>query len=522
MKYDTVVIGSGASGLCSALALGRHGQRVALVEQAPQLAPLLRRFHRDGWWCDPALHYVGGLAPSGPLSVMFRYLGVDQLIQALPLDPDGYDVLHADPAEPIPFPVGPDRVRETLIRHYPRSRQAITAYVDKVQAVHRESPFLSFEQRPSALAEKAFAFGESLSSFLSAHGAEPALQNMLSGYGFCLCGMNGHECPMMVHAMVLGSYYFSAHALVDGGDEIVNAFERRLVEVGVDIFPDQRAAGLEVGDDRRLHGVRLDAGERLECEACVCTIHPHLLPELLPPRSIRRSFLTRIRSMDNTSGLFAVYLGVDDPPDEFRRSNSYFIGDASDRSSGGTGYAVMACGEETTGLGPKSLCLMRTYPSPSRRLQPARTSATAKAHGSYDRARPDAPSTSAATQHGYNSDGRWSRDAAYEESKQRTTENMVEVLYRQFPQLRGRCRVLDAATPSTYESYTGTVGGSAYGLKRSIYHAGLGARTPLKGLYLAGQSVLAPGLMGVLISGLLAVSNVVGHDTVWNELQKCR
>lgn len=82
--------------------------------------------------------------------------------------------------------------------------------------------------------------------------------------------------------------------------------------------------------------------------------------------------------------------------------------------------------------------------------------------------------------------------------------------------------MLDAATPSTFESYTGTVAGAAYGLKHSTNQWGLQATTPIKDLYLAGQSVLAPGLLGAMISSLLAVSHILGHETVWNEIRKCR
>ncbi len=555
MKYDTIVIGSGVSGMCTALALAHHGQRVALVEQGKQLAPLLRRFKRDGWWCDPGLHYVGGMLPSGPLSVMFRYLGLDELVQPVPLDRDAYDIIQVNGVEPIGtshtrggahglktratlqirLPVGPDRVRETLIRHYPASRQAIKAYVDQVEMIHRETPFLNFEHPTGGLSDTIRAHGESLTDFLAAHGAQGDLQEMLSLYGYCLYGMMGDECPMLVHAMVVGSYFFSAHIFDRGGNEIVDAFERRLVEAGVDIYRGLCATSLEVDHDRHVSGVGVASGtvldspgsasrdisrsdtraspvaacqgrvdramadgeERLECDACVSTIHPHLLLDLLPPESVRRSFVTRVRGLENTEGQFAVFLAVNDLPAKFRRSNFYCLGGESALTLESTGFAVMACGGDRAGPGRKALCLIR--PSAVADRFP-----TGVRHGLRTRA----PS--------------WSRNEAYEELKQRMIEHSVEALCHHFPGLRGKCQVLDAATPCTYESYTRTVGGSAYGLKRSVGLTTLGTRTPLKGLYLAGQSVLAPGLLGVMTSGLLAVSNILGHQTVWDELRKCR
>ncbi|MFQ5589534.1 MAG: phytoene desaturase family protein [Phycisphaerae bacterium] len=506
MTYDTVVIGSGASGMCTALALARHGQRVALVEQDDELAPLLRRFCRDGWWCDPGLHYVGGLSPSGPLAVIFRYLALDTLVEPLPLDRDAYDIVQVGDAEPIRFPVGPLRVQETLIRHYPRSERAIKAYLDAVQAVHRETPFLGFDHPASLLRSHMHTPTESLATSLATYGAEEALQDMLSEYGFCLYGMHGDECPMMVHAMVLGSFFFSAHTFARGGDEVVDAFKRRINEAGAAIYSGQRASRLVVDRHRRVCGVQLDGGGQLRCEACVCTVHPHRLAELLPAQSIRKSFMTRVRWQENTPGLFTVYLGLDDTPKELGRSNRYFIDAPCEPAGARAIYVVPACGDGGNGLEPKSLAVIS--------VQSAGSGVGKSMRGGCGAADAGVPTNHVG--------GAWARDKTYEYMKHRATEKTVEAFYLRFPELRGKCRVLDSATPCTYESYTGTVGGSAYGMKQSVAQAGLMARTPLSGLYLAGQSVLAPGLLGVLISGLLAVSEILGAETVWEGLQKCR
>ena len=77
-----------------------------------------------------------------------------------------------------------------------------------------------------------------------------------------------------------------------------------------------------------------------------------------------------------------------------------------------------------------------------------------------------------------------------------------------------------AATPYTFERYTGTPGGSMYGIKQSVNQIKLNSVTQIKGLYLAGQSILMPGVMGGAVSGLLGVSNIVGIEDVWREVKK--
>ncbi len=498
MKYDTVVIGSGASGLCAALALARHGQRVALVERCARLTPLLRRFNREGWWCDAGLHHAGGLHPTGPLSVLLRYLGVGDAIRTVPMNPDGYDIIHTGDGEPVRLPVGIGRVEETLVRHYPRSRRAVRAYLERIKAIHSQSAFLHFGLSDGVSpARETFSPHESLADFLTAHDAEPALHHMLSRYGHFIYGANGIECPMTMHAMVLGSFYFSAHALARGGDEIVDAFERGLDQAGADVLCGRAVVGLEVDEHRQLRGVRLSSDEVLECRTCVCTIHPKLLPALVEPGIIRPSYLARIEEADNTFGPMGVFLASEKPPAELERSNAFFVGGEANLDSADAGFAALnwgtGGGQWGTGddqAGRKSLCLMRTCPPTL--FQPDRT-----AKREY-------------------------HDEAYEQLKCAETERLVEAFYRRYPDQRGRCRVLDAATPCTFASYTSTVAGSAYGLKHSVRQVSLEARTPVKDLYLAGQSVLTPGLMGVMISALLAVSRIIGAETVLGGLRKCR
>lgn len=58
-------------------------------------------------------------------------------------------------------------------------------------------------------------------------------------------------------------------------------------------------------------------------------------------------------------------------------------------------------------------------------------------------------------------------------------------------------------------------GGSAYGIQRSssqMLSAALLNRTAVKGLYLAGQNVLAPGIIGAIMGSFSTVKLIVGAE----------
>jgi len=76
-------------------------------------------------------------------------------------------------------------------------------------------------------------------------------------------------------------------------------------------------------------------------------------------------------------------------------------------------------------------------------------------------------------------------------------------------------KILDAYTPLTMRDWVNAPGGSAYGVQRSagqMLATALLNRTSVKGLYLAGQSVMAPGIIGTIMGSFSTVKLLLGQD----------
>jgi len=508
LKYDCVVIGSGVSGLASAVILARHGRKVALVEREDRIGPLLRRRERGGVWCDGGFHYIGGLCPQGGFAGLLRYLGILDHLELLEMHPDGFDVIRFPGRPALRIPIGLDRVREALCERFPESRDAAGAYIGRLERIYRTTPFSSLEVNVGEFA-RGEAFHENLAAFLREAGAREEFIGALDRYGHGLHGARAHEASLHAHTMVVGSYYFGAHMVRGGGESLIRAFKKRLREESVDVFCGRPAVGFRVGDRRRLLGVEVadPAGrdrETLECDVCVSTIDPNLLARILPRESIRPAFFRRVERLEETFSPFVIHLDAPSVPPALHRSNHYRF-DLHDDSF--DSLVVMAADPSADDSGRRSLCLIRkawdndgdrcgTCAGPGRRL--CEDSAAAE-RDAEEVMRP-----------------------ACEAFKEQATEEALERMEEMFPELKGRYRRVATLSGCRRERYLGTWQGSIYGCKQSAGDASLGPLGPLRGLYIAGQSVNAPGVMGAIISAFLAAMQIVDRQTLWSEVQACR
>lgn len=105
---------------------------------------------------------------------------------------------------------------------------------------------------------------------------------------------------------------------------------------------------------------------------------------------------------------------------------------------------------------------------------------------------------------------RWKhRGAEYEALKQKFTTRLLDELQRQVPQVVGHIEHAELSTPVTTRHFTNYEQGEIYGIAatpaRHMLRA-LGARTPVKNLFLTGQDAATLGIVGALYGGVICAS----------------
>lgn len=489
MTYDVVVVGGGCSGMSAAIALARFGHRVLLVENDRRLGPVLRGFERQGVHFDTGFHYVGGLGKGEILDTLFRFLGLSRHLNPYPFQPDGFDLCRFERlGRELAMPYGGELFQGLLGVAFPGAQERVAEYLEEVQGVFNSSPFLNL-QLPAAVDDLlSFTDGPTLLGRLTTLTPDKVLQTMLA-LPCLLYGVSPAESSFANHALVAGSYLSSVHGLHGGGRALVTAFERELAAAGVDVACGSAVASILTAD-RAVSGVTLADGRRFSASHCLFTGHPALLPDLLPAGALRPAFCKRLKQYPETPAAFMLFGVLQEPVPLFEGRNVFL--------TRATAPGELLGGEDAT-----------VYLAGGDRLPDGRRAFTAMGTASFADYEPWQDSFTGC------------RPPAYEAHKSRMAQAMLERICSACPELDGRLRILDAATPLTMRDWAASPKGSLYGIRHTAEHFPMLPMTKIKGLLMAGQSVLLPGVLGAMVSAMVTCSLMVGLEPLRKELRQC-
>ncbi|WP_040368277.1 phytoene desaturase family protein [Paucidesulfovibrio longus] len=489
MRYEAVVVGGGISGMTSALILARRGMRVALVERDHRLAPVLRGFRRNGLRFDTGLHYTGGLGPNGPLLRYFLHLGILPGLELKPYPEDGFDELRfRDTGLAFLQPFGRERFEEALNRSFPGNGDAIKAYFQELDREWADSPYLnperSFPDEPLSLAHDE----RSLLGFLDRLTRDDALKAVLSAHSI-LYGVPPERALLRVHAQVAGSYLHAVHGISGGGLALTRRYEERIAEHDVALFLGRQARRLCFDSAGNLAGLRLDNGEELYTARCVFTAPPASLPGMTPETVFRPGYRKRMRGLRNCHSSAMLFGRLRRTPDALRRRNIL----------------------EFPTSDPRTM-----YPAPGRLDDSPVFLGRAGEQGEMTAmiCVPEEVREEWLTESGR-------RTKEYSHYKEGLRTRFLDILVRRFPEVAETLEPMDFATPLTFRDFGCLPRGGIYGAEHAAGQYPVLPMTKVEGLVLAGQSVIAPGVLGAVISAYVACGILVGRETLRKEVLAC-
>jgi all-trans-retinol 13,14-reductase len=478
--------------MTAALIMAKKGYRTALLEASHKTAPTIRGFTRHGLFFDTGFHYTGGLNEGEPLDIFFRFLGLSGKFEKYPLNENGFDTFRClNPPFEFCFPSGYDRIRERLREAFPEDAQAIDGYLQEVRRTYHSQLYIDLSVSADH-AGPALAGGQSLREFLDGATDNELLKCVLSMH--CLLhGVMPREVSFMSHACVAGSYYESASGIKGGGLRLSEAFDACLRESGVDLFCGTEVSEIFLSEDRSVKGLRFADGRTLDCEICISTVHPLQLLSLVPASAFRPIYRKRLEALEDTCSAVIVYAESDQTLESLDRNNILlfpvprFPDTESDGPVEEKPFFIAHAPQERHGSTGDGCIIICPVPNMGSDRAPAGLLC-------------DDPE-------------------AYRVYKERVSTSILAHIESSCPEFRGRITRVECATPLTLKKYTHSPVGSIYGVKHRVDQQNPFPVTKIKNLFLAGQAITAPGILGAVVSGFLACGSLLGHDKLREELK---
>lgn len=509
-KWDAIVIGSGMGGLTAAGLLAKVARmKVLVLEKHSERGGLTHTFRRDGASWDVGLHYVGNLQEGTVERRLLDFLSGGALRwNRMPDDFERFIY----PGLDFAVPSDPLRYEGQLIERFSDEAEAIRDYFRDLRSVARWSTFGIQEQMmPGPLAFLLAQYRrlgsaratQTTGAYLERHFRSPQLKALLaSQWGDY--GLPPSESAFAIHALVVGSYLRGAWFPEGGAGRIARTFEQgieassgsiRVCEEATAILTSGGCAvGVKAIDRRGIEPVEVTYRAPVVISNVGAQItYQRLLPtdgEIGLQTAKARAFIDTLKG--GTSAV-TLYLRLKAPVSTLGiKGENYWINATLDHDDVDADTAMVLAGK------PRHIYL--SFPSAKSGDDRFHTAEI------ITMLRPDAFDA----WHGSVSGGR-GRD--YADLKQRVAQGLLRLADTAIPGFSALVAYSELSTPLTVEHYTSHPAGRFYGLPSSparYRSSPLAARTPIPGLYLSGSDVASLGIVGAMMGGVAAASNVLG------------
>ncbi len=463
MAESIIIIGSGLGGLAAGIYGQANGYQTRIFEMHTVPGGQCTSWKREGFTFDGCIHHLFGCAPGSPIYGLWEELGAmprelvktDDCVSAL--SPEGKlfrDYYDIDKLEAHLLELAPADAK--VIKDYIRGIKVFTGK-DVMGELMLGSTAAKLKSLPALLPKMKWfkptmrKFGERFS--------DPFLKR-----AFPLLVYSAPAVPLFIH-LLRHAYGIcdSVQWPVGGALRFALSIEKRYRSLGGEVQHDAKVEKILV-ENNRAAGVRLADGSEHRADIVISNADGRkTIMELLDGKYINE----KIRAY------------CAEPPDETNWSAHVFLGVNRDLSAEPSAL-VMLLDEPATIAGHECRSLeMQIYGFDRTMAPPGKGVIKVELVSKYSR---------------------WKEMAAdkqrYEEEKQRVTEQVLDILERRFPGIKGQVEAIDVPTQLTWERYMGGTHGFANFPNRKA--------TIWSGLSGAGGDMTLPGLDGFYFVGVWA------------------
>jgi len=518
MKQRVIIIGSGLGGLLCGNLLSREGFQVTVLEKHRKPGGCLQNFRRDIFTFDTGMHYLPAMAPGQPLHRYWKYFGLTDHLDLLPMDEDGFDrICFTSPGQPgdfmeFPFARGFDNFRERLLQWFPDAGQAMKQYTGQLQNIADSHPLYNLEM-PASGASKG-AYSDPYQRILAADWLNQLgdfrLRDVLTGNGF-LYAWNPRTTPLNQFGLINHAFISSACRVAGGSQQIADILVEGIKANGGEVLLKKRVTSIRKKGET--FGIETADGDHFESGMVISNLHPAATLHLIDDIPVPKAYRERLFSLTNTISVFSIYLGLKPGVFPYLNYNLYCPSPKGEgKSPNSPSPTLPNWGGSFPSLLGEGPGVGYVFMTPPERGQGefART-AVIMAPMAFERVRRWEESASGA------------RDKSYFVFKARESKKLLDQVYLRFPELKNAIATIDISTPLTWRDYTGTPEGSMYGVVKdagSPEKTTILPRTKIPGLYFTGQNINLHGALGVTVGAVMTCGEILGLGHVLQEIKR--
>ena len=321
--------------------------------------------------------------------------------------------------------------------------------------------------------------------------ADPKLQAVLAAQ-WGDHGGRPSQCSFALHAVVMSNYFEGAWYPVGGSAVFAEAFSAAVRAGGGELRTGDAVAAIRVTDGR-VQGVTLESGVSIDTRCVISDAGARNTLRMLPSEEVDYDWARDALEIEPSVGYVGLYLGLE--------------GDiAANGASTANDWIYETWDVDQLWrnplIEPDAPAMFVSFPS----LKDPRHDPGEQRRHTCEIVTFVDPDAFTPWEHEGMKRGD-ARDPGYLELKETIEQNLLSQFGRHFPRLKPMVRYVTSSTPISVATYTGAEHGAMYGLATSparFLSDALRPRTPIGGLFLAGQDACCPGVTGALMGGLMA------------------
>lgn len=470
------------AGLSAGVLLAGHGWDTTIVEQHQYLGGCLQGFQRRKVRFDTGLHYVGASQPGEVFARYLKLLGVYDRLEILAAHDDHSVRLVLSNGRRVDVPRGIDRFIETMKRLFPVDADGLDRFRSHVEAVLDATPWLGLRSREPNLEVYDRYMTASVEEITRGDITHPELMEIIYSFGFDST-LPPHLCPFGFFTFIFYTLITSCNRVRGGGQAMIKALADRFESFGGRILSGTEPTKVHI-EDKHATAVELSNGETLPLDFMISTCHPRETVRFVGAEHFSPGFIETLESLGESLGAFKVYIQVSEPVPSLADDHCMIIDPEFEH-----GVYVISPTEidgARDGLHTVEILIWQKYEDVEK----------------------------------WKSGRLHRRGEEYEAYKEKLGEKLIGRVEREFPGLKSRILHTYTSSALTASHYVRAWRGGTMGISPEIQQQGrnhVRPRNRVRNLFLAGQSVGTPGIIGSVIfstklcDGLLSDADLLGQ-----------